>query len=67
MLAFPRAPRGSVGIQIWWLACATVVQLVGSALAAAWVLMMTRDSGVNGRIQKEGIKVGAGGAEKKEL
>lgn len=37
-LAFPRAPRGSVSVQIWGIACATVIQLVGQAVVAAWVL-----------------------------
>ena len=38
LLAFPRAPRGSVSIQIWGIACATVIQLVGAAVVATWVL-----------------------------
>ena len=37
-LAFPRAPRGSVSVQIWGIACATVVQLVGQAAVGVWVL-----------------------------
>lgn len=67
MLAFPRAPRGSVSIQIWGLACSTIVQLVGSALAAAWVLAMTRETGEKRRVRAEGVKSGRGGVEKKEL
>lgn len=42
LLAFPRAPRGSVSIQIWGIACATVIQLVGAAVVATWVLGQTR-------------------------
>ena len=38
MLSFPRAPIGSVSIQIWGIACATVVQMVGAAIVAVFVL-----------------------------
>lgn len=40
LLAFPRAPTGAVSIQVWWLACANVIQLVlevASALYAFWI------------------------------
>jgi hypothetical protein len=67
MLAFPRAPRGSVSIQIWGLACATAVQLLGSAIAAAWVLVMMREAGEKRDVREKGMKVEAGGVEKKEL
>ena len=39
LLAFPRAPRGSVSIQIWGIACASVIGMVGSAVAAGFVLV----------------------------
>ncbi|KAL9013122.1 MAG: hypothetical protein Q9173_002165 [Seirophora scorigena] len=42
LMAFPRAPRGSVSIQIWGIACATVVQMVGAAVAAGWILVRER-------------------------
>ncbi|KAI4199551.1 MAG: hypothetical protein LQ348_001868 [Seirophora lacunosa] len=42
LMAFPRAPRGSVSIQIWGIACATVVQMVGAAVAAGWILVTER-------------------------
>lgn len=48
LLAFPRAPRGSVSIQIWGVACGTVIQLVGAAVVATWVLGQTR--------RQEGVK-----------
>lgn len=35
MLSFPRAPMGTVSIQIWGGACATVVALVGDAMRAS--------------------------------
>lgn len=69
-LAFPRAPRGSVSVQVWGIACATVVQLVGEAVVAGWVLVQKRSEG-EGK-GREGMKMGAkaGGGErerKKEL
>jgi len=39
LLSFPRAPRGSVSIQIWWGACAMMITLVGEALGAIWMLV----------------------------
>lgn len=69
-LAFPRAPWGSVSVQVWGIACATVVQLVGEAVVAGWVLVQKRrEAEGKGR---EGMKMGAkasgGGREgKKEL
>lgn len=66
LLAFPRAPTGSVSIQIWGIACATVVQLVGAAVVAGLVLV--------GKQQQGGLKItmdtgsGSGKGEgKKEL
>ncbi|KAK7550827.1 CHD5-like protein-domain-containing protein [Phyllosticta citricarpa] len=70
ILAFPKAPTGSVSIQIWGIACASVVGMVGEALAALWVLSV-RSSKMQQR-NKEGLKekpVAAAddGGEKKEL
>ncbi|KAJ9642496.1 GET complex subunit get1 [Coniosporium apollinis] len=38
ILAFPRAPRGSVSIQIWAIACASVVGMISEAVVAAYAL-----------------------------
>lgn len=65
LLAFPRAPTGSASIQAWGTACATVIQLVGAAVVAAWVLVPTREG--EGR-QKMKVIAQNGEAEgKKEL
>ena len=45
MLSFPRAPMGSVSIQIWGISCASVVGVVGSAVVAAVVLVQERRMG----------------------
>ena len=39
ILSFPRAPLGSVSINVWGAACASMIVLVAEALAAAWVLI----------------------------
>lgn len=53
-LAFPRAPRGSVSIQIWGIACATVLQISGEAVVAVWILVNTS----KGEGQVEKVKSG---------
>ncbi|KAI4104094.1 MAG: hypothetical protein LQ339_003947 [Xanthoria mediterranea] len=72
LLAFPRAPRGSVSVQVWGIACATVVQMVFAAGAAGWVLLMRgREEGVvmgkQGKRREEGVTMGGGGEGKKEI
>ena len=63
-LAFPRAPRGSVSIQIWGIACGTVVRLIVSAVVAGYLLQAqgTKEKGK----EKMAMKAEKG-TEKKEL
>jgi len=42
ILSFPRAPLGSVSINIWGIACASMIKLVAEAMSAIWVLAMHR-------------------------
>ncbi|KAI9697022.1 MAG: GET complex subunit get1 [Candelina mexicana] len=57
MLSFPRAPRGSISIQVWGIACASVVQMVGGAVVALYVLATERRAGnQKGRPQKLGAR-----------
>lgn len=66
ILSFPRAPIGSVSIQMWAISCGTVIRLIGAALVAAWVLIQTS----KGK-ERHKVKVSAGSATgietKKEL
>ncbi|KAF2085857.1 hypothetical protein K490DRAFT_18533, partial [Saccharata proteae CBS 121410] len=39
ILAFPRAPTGSISIQVWGIACASIIALVSEALGAIYVLV----------------------------
>ena len=65
-LAFPRAPRGSVSILIWGIACGTVVQLVGAAVASGWILLTEQREKAKKEKSKIALAANAG-KEKKEL
>jgi hypothetical protein len=39
ILSFPRAPVGSVSINVWGIACASMIALVGEAITAVYVLV----------------------------
>lgn len=77
VLAFPRSPTGSVSIQVWGVACATAIKLVGAAIEAGWVLFIKEGMKSEGAKQKDPMKMGAGAGvggggggrkgEKKEL
>ena len=71
ILSFPRAPLGSVSIQIWAIACGTVVRLVGAAVVAGWGLVLERRESRENESEKVKIGVRAsergGREEKKEL
>ena len=60
ILAFPRAQTGSVSIQVWGLACGTVVRLVSAAIVAMWVLIQENTMGWGGR-EKQGMEMGGRG------
>ena len=38
VLSFPRAPVGSVSINVWGIACASVIKLVQEGVVAVWTL-----------------------------
>jgi len=74
LLSFPRAPVGSISIQVWSVACMAVIVLVSDAIVAAVALA----SGVGAAQDKEKSKKGepmkvhaekatTGRKEKKEL
>ncbi|TVY20194.1 Protein get1 [Lachnellula arida] len=66
LLSFPRAPVGSISIQVWALACGAIILLISDALGAAVALAMgtgkaTQDEKNNGGqpMKMEGEKVTA--------
>jgi tail-anchored protein insertion receptor len=76
ILSFPRAPLGSVSINIWGIACASCIALVADALAAAWVLVTKKPVPVPTTEEPMAFAAGNGGKapsgakaseEKKEL
>ncbi|KAJ4354722.1 GET complex subunit get1 [Ascochyta clinopodiicola] len=73
ILSFPRAPLGSISIQVWTAACAAIIALASEALAAIWVLATKKPTPTAKRQEKEPLAFKAdqqpapGTGEKKEL
>ena len=64
ILACPKAPLGSISIQVWWIACAGVIQLVADLVEPAYTRLVAGrrvDHSVKQQPEKAGTK------EKKEL
>ncbi|KAL8711613.1 MAG: hypothetical protein Q9220_004023 [cf. Caloplaca sp. 1 TL-2023] len=66
LLAFPRAPRGGVSVQIWGMACAAVVDMGSKAAVGAWVVYQQRN-GTGVKVAMEGNRGGGKEGGKKEL
>lgn len=76
LLSFPRAPVGSISINVWFIACASIISMASEGVLALWTL---RDGKVHTgpnkgeKIKREPMKVevpgsgGGGEREKKEL
>jgi len=73
LLAFPRAPKGSISIQLWGIACASVISMASEAIVAAYVLVTKRPDMQTGKQEQEPQAFKSGGAastaggDKKEL
>jgi hypothetical protein len=52
LLAFPRAPKGSISIQLWGIACASVISMSSEAIVAAYVLVTKRPDMQMGKEQE---------------
>lgn len=68
ILSFPRAPIGSVSINVWGIACASMISLVEEAITATYVLVTHKAPPTAAK--GEPMAFSAGGdekAEKKEL
>jgi hypothetical protein len=58
-LAFPRAPSGSVSINVWSAACAAVLKIVGDSVGYLVVVVRGQEQVVKGK--REAMKVEADG------
>ena len=56
IVSFPRAPVGSVGVQVWGIACASVILMVSDALVAGYALGMGQK--VAGKEEARGFGMG---------
>nr|XP_023907968.1 protein get1-like [Quercus suber] len=65
VLSFPRAPLGSVSINIWAIACGSVITMASEAVRASWKLKA--EKGVSSASKGAPIKMQGIGAGKKEL
>ncbi|USW58713.1 Putative Get1 family, helix hairpin bin domain superfamily protein [Septoria linicola] len=75
VLSFPRAPLGGVSVNVWAIACGSVIAMVTELAVAAWALKEGKvQEGKNKgeKVKMEGMKIPAStplgaGASKKEL
>ncbi|KAK3706748.1 GET complex subunit get1 [Vermiconidia calcicola] len=71
VLSFPRAPVGSISVNVWAIACASVIKMVFEGGMALWTLRtgVVKVGPRRGeKVRMEAVGMGGGGAgEKKEL
>ncbi|KAL1305520.1 hypothetical protein AAFC00_007132 [Neodothiora populina] len=76
LLAFPRAPTGSISIQVWGIACVSTISMLSEAIGAIYTLVTSKQTQSRPRKQKEepmafkssaAIADSASSEEKKEL
>lgn len=72
ILSFPRAPLGSISINIWAMACAAMIGLVSEAVVGVWTLrsgevIVGERKGEKIRMEPMTAAGGGKGGEKKEL
>ncbi|MCJ1476633.1 GET complex subunit get1 [Lambiella insularis] len=63
ILAFPRAQTGSISIQVWGIACASVVQIASTTIKAVWVLAPGQKQEVKGKPEPMNMGARGGGQE----
>ncbi|KKY25527.1 putative chd5 domain-containing protein [Phaeomoniella chlamydospora] len=67
ILGFPRAPYGSVSVQVWGSACAVVVEIIGTSISAILIKgLATRQEQMKAETKQQTMKMSAGGREKEE-
>lgn len=66
LLAFPKAPRGSVSVQTWGLACGSLVELVVGKVLVGGVGGLVKDAAEKKRRQKIRLEAEKEMGKKKE-
>jgi hypothetical protein len=64
VLAFPRAPWGTISIQVWGAACASAISVAGDAVGSVVVYMGTKNGQKS--TEKGAMKMGSGEPVKTE-
>jgi hypothetical protein len=74
VLSFPKAPLGSISVNIWAIACGSVISLMTEAIASLWALRVTAAAASATVETKQGKKTpldagakSSAGTSKKEL
>jgi hypothetical protein len=72
VLSLTRAPLGSVSVNVWGFACASVIAVVSEAIMAIWTLRAGElkegpRKGEKIKMEAVGVSSGGGAGEKKEL
>lgn len=67
ILSFPRAPIGSISINVWAIACASIIAMVSEAVRASLTLKEGQVVEGNNKGQPLKMEAKSGGREKKEL
>lgn len=60
LLSCPRAPLGSISIQVWGMACASIILLVSDAIVAVVGLVMVSKTGKEQKKAAAPMKAGGG-------
>ena len=69
LLSFPRAPVGGISVNVWTIACASVIGMMSEGVRAGWALRdgkVVEGSNKGEKIKMQGMGAGGGGG-KKEL
>jgi hypothetical protein len=68
LLAFPRAPTGSISIQVWGIACASVIAMFSDAIVASYALVQKQQQPPQSeKPQREEPVAFKSGSQEKEL
>jgi hypothetical protein len=67
VLSLPRAPLGSISVNVWALACGAVIAMITEVVAALWTVKLKAQATTGKMEEPVGMKAGNASQEKKEL